>query len=147
LSAPTDVTPDAVEPPEGFKMMTGRGEFSTRNGPYYVRSVEVGVEQAFFAASHHCNGFGIVHGGMLAAFLDGLLAHAAHKGTDRPVVTIQLSINYLSSARKGDWVIGEARQTRVTRDVTFVEARLHVDGRDVVRASGVFKSMDKKPTP
>ena len=62
------------EPPEGFEVMTSRGEFSTRNGPYYVReAAEEGVQQAFYASPHHCNGFGIVHGGMLAAFLDGLL--------------------------------------------------------------------------
>jgi uncharacterized protein (TIGR00369 family) len=141
MRAPTEIP----EPPEGFAVMTGRGEFSTRNGPYYVREAEVGVEQAFFASPHHCNGFGIVHGGMLAAFLDGLLAHAVGKGAERPSVTIQLSINYLSIARKGEWVIGEARLTRATREVAFAEARLHAGGRDVVRASGVFKLMHKRP--
>ena len=137
----------ALEPPEGFVLMTGRGEFSTRNGPYYVREAEVGVEQAFCAASHHCNGMGIVHGGMLAAFLDGLVAHAVGKGAGRPCVTIQLSINYLSIARKNEWVIGEARMTRETKEVAFAEARLHVGGRDVVRATGVFKLMHKRPDP
>lgn len=133
------------EPPAGFVVMTGRGEFSTRNGPYFVREAEVGVEQAFYASSHHCNGFGIVHGGMLAAFLDGLLAHSVGKGAGRPSVTIQLSINYLSIARKGEWVIGEARLTRATREVAFAEARLHAGGRDVVRATGVFKLMNERP--
>lgn len=133
-------------PPDGFVPMTGRGEFSTRNGPYYVREAAAeGVQQAFFASPHHCNGFGIVHGGMLAAFLDGLLAHAVGKGAGRPSVTIQLSINYLSIARKGEWVIGEARMTRGTREVAFAEARLHVGGKDVVRATGVFKLMNKRP--
>ena len=134
--------------PDGFVVMTGRGEFSTRNGPYYVReAAEEGVQQAFYASSHHCNGFGIVHGGMLAAFLDGLLAHSVGKGADRPSVTIQLSINYLSIARKGEWVIGEARLTRATREVAFAEARLHAGGRDVVRATGVFKLMNQRPDP
>jgi len=134
------------EAPDGFVVMSGRGEFSTRNGPYYVReAAEEGVQQAFYASSHHCNGFGIVHGGMLAAFLDGLLAHSVGKGAGRPSVTIQLSINYLSIARKGEWVIGEARLTRATREVAFAEARLHAGGRDVVRATGVFKLMNERP--
>jgi uncharacterized protein (TIGR00369 family) len=139
-------TATSPEPPEGFVVMTGRGEFSTRNGPYYVReAAEEGVQQAFYASPHHCNGFGIVHGGMLAAFLDGLLAHSVGKGAGRPSVTIQLSINYLSIARKGEWVIGEARLTRATREVAFAEARLHAGGRDVVRATGVFKLMNERP--
>jgi uncharacterized protein (TIGR00369 family) len=136
-----------VEPPEGFVLMTGRGAFSTRNGPYYVRAAETGVEQAFFADVNHCNGMGIVHGGMLAAFLDGLVAHSVGKAAGRPCVTIQLSINYLSIARKGEWVIGEAHVTRETKEVAFAEARLHVGGRDVVRATGVFKLMHKRPEP
>ena len=132
--------------PDGFVPMVGRGEFSTRNGPFYVcEAAEEGVQQAFFAASGHCNGFGIVHGGMLAAFLDGLLAHAVGKGAGRPSVTIQLSINYLSIARKGEWVIGAAHMTRATREVAFAEAHLSVGGKDVVRATGVFKLMNKRP--
>ncbi len=139
-----DAPPIEPTPPEGFELMTGRGAFSTRNGPYYWRPSDGGAEQAFLADEHHCNGHGAVHGGMLAAFLDGLLAHAAHRGRRERMVTIQLSINYLSGASKGNWVIGEAHQTRATRDVTFVEARLHSNGKDVVRASGVFKVVERR---
>ena len=42
-------------------------------------------------------------------------------------------------------MIGEARMTRGTREVAFAEARLHVGGKDVVRATGVFKLMNKRP--
>jgi uncharacterized protein (TIGR00369 family) len=140
-------TDASLEPPEGFAVMIGRGEFSTRNGPYYVREAEIGVEQAFFASPQHCNGMGIVHGGMLAAFLDGLVAHSVGKTAGQPCVTIQLSINYLSIARKGEWVIGEAHVTRQTKEVAFAEARLHAGGRDVVRATGVLKLMHKRPEP
>ena len=34
------------------------------------------AEQAFYALPRHANGIGIVHGGMLSAFMDGLLASA-----------------------------------------------------------------------
>jgi len=142
-----DIVSDAASeetdptPPDGFRLMTGRGVFSTRNGPYYVKKVEGGACQAFYAAAQHCNGRGAVHGGMFAAFLDGLLAHAAHAGSDQALVTVQMSINYLAGGKKGQWIIGEAVQTRRTRDLAFVEARLHADGRDLVRASGVFKAV------
>jgi len=131
--------PQTPPPPEGFRLMTGRGPFSTRNGPFYVRRLEGGVAQAFFAGPDQCNGRGRVHGGMFAAFLDGLLAHAAHHGARDTLVTVQMSINYLAGARQGVWVIGEALLTRRTRDLAFVEAVLRADGQDLVRASGVFK--------
>ena len=129
-------------PPDGFVLAEGRGLFSTHNGPYFVRHGESDlVEQAFFSLPRHCNGVGIVHGGMLSAFMDGVLAGAVWKGAKKRAVTIHLSIDFLHMARAGEWVQGEARLTRATRDVAFAEGRAYVGGHDVVRASGVFKIM------
>ena len=129
-------------PPEGYVLAEGRGSFSTHNGPYYVRPGDGALaEQAFFALDQHCNGVGLVHGGMLAAFMDGVLAGAVWRGAQQRAVTIHLSIDYLHMARAGEWVMGEARMTRATRDVAFAEGRAYVRGHDVVRCSGVFKLM------
>ena len=129
-------------PPEGFTPAEGRGLFSTHNGPYFMKPGDGElVEQAFFALPRHCNGVGLVHGGMLSAFMDGLLAGAVWRGAERRAVTIHLSIDFLHMARAGEWVRGEARLTRATREVAFAEGRAYVGGRDVVRASGVFKLM------
>ena len=64
--------------------------------------------------------------------------------TRQTAVTIHLSIDFLHMGRVGDWVMGEGKITRVTKDVAFVEARAHVRGVDVVRATGVFKLMHKR---
>lgn len=134
---------DAVpEPPPGFVPSGSRGPFSSHNGPYFHRA-EMGetTEQAFFALPRHANGLGLVHGGMLTAFLDGLMGAAVYRSVRQTAVTIHLSVDFLHMARVGEWVMGEARVTRATRDVAFVEARAHVAGTDVVRGSGVFKLM------
>lgn len=133
------------EPPEGFVLSQSRGPFSTRNGPYFHKpgTGDGPAEQAFYALPRHANGIGIVHGGMLSAFMDGLLAGAAGRATGNVSVTIHLSIDFLHMARVGDWVLGEARVTRATKDVAFVEGRAHVRGVDVVRASGIFKMMPR----
>lgn len=129
-------------PPEGFVLSQGRGQFSTLNGPYFHKpGLAETVEQAFYALPRHTNGIGLVHGGMLSAFTDGLLAMAVGRGTSRVAVTIHLSVDFLHMARQGDWIIGEARLSRATRDVAFADGRLHVRGVDIVRASGVFKLM------
>ena len=134
-----DVVPP---PPEGFVESTGRGAFSGHNGPYFHRA-QMGelTEQAFYALPRHANGLGLVHGGMLTAFLDGLMGTAVYRAARQTAVTIHLSIDFLHMARVGEWVMGEARVTRATRDVAFVEARAHVAGTDVVRGSAVFKLM------
>ena len=131
-------------PPEGFVRAEGRGLFSTLNGPYFTRPSETDlVEQAFFALPRHCNGVGLVHGGMLSAFMDGVLAGAVWRGARKRAVTIHLSIDFLHMARAGEWVHGKARLTRATREVAFAEGRAYVGAHDVVRASGVFKLMNR----
>ena len=129
-------------PPAGFEPQAGRGEFSSRNGPYFVRRIDPAlVEQAFYALPRHCNGLGLVHGGMLSAFLDGLLAGAASRATGSIAVTMHLSVDYLAMGRAGEWILGEAKLTHAARDVAFAEGHVHVGGRAIARATGVFKLM------
>jgi uncharacterized protein (TIGR00369 family) len=135
---------EGLHPPEGFVLSLRRGPFTEHNGPVYHREGTEAVVHGFHALRRHCNGLGIVHGGMLASFLDGLLGHAVGAAAKRPGVTIHLSLDYLSMARAGDWIEGEARITRLTREVAFAEARAYVGRRDVVRAAGVFKLMERK---
>jgi len=141
----TRAVDDVGAPPDGFVLQAGRGAFTTHNGPYYTKPTDDGVAQAFYALGRHCNGVGLIHGGMLSAFLDGLLAGAAGRATGSTPVTVHLSIDFLDMGRAGDWVIGEARVTRSTRDLAFVEGQASVGGRDLARASGVFKLMRPRP--
>ncbi len=133
------------DPPQGFVPSSNRGPFSNHNGPYFHREIMGEMtEQAFFALPRHANGLGLVHGGMLTAFIDGLLGAATYRATRQTGVTIQLNVNFLHMARVGEWVMGEARCTRSTKDVAFVDGRLYVGGHDVIRASGVFKLMHRR---
>ena len=132
------------EPPAGFTP-SARGPFTTHNGPFFHRLGEDGgFEHAFYALKRHCNGMGIVHGGMLTTFLDGLLARAVFTATGHVAVTAHLSVDFLSMARGGDWVFGDARVTRRTRDLVFVEGRVRVGERDVLHGSGVFKPVRRR---
>ncbi len=143
MSQPAD-DEAAPPPPEGYAPSLGRGGFSTLNGPYFYREGDgKTAEQAFYALKRHANGVGLVHGGMLSAFMDGVLASAVWRGTGQRAVTIHLSIDFLHMARVGEWVMGEGKMTRATRDVAFAEGRAYVGGHDVVRCSGIFKLMNR----
>jgi acyl-coenzyme A thioesterase PaaI-like protein len=129
------------EPPAGFVRSSGRGSFSNHNGPYFHRDDGA---QAFFAMKRHCNSMGLIHGGMLSAFLDGVLAGAAGRGTGSAGVTVHLSIDFLGMGRAGEWVLGEASLTRGTLDMAFVEGRAFVGARTLARATGIFKLMRRR---
>ena len=132
-------------PPAGFVPSAGRGAFTTHNGPYYHRETPEGATQAFYALPRHCNGVGLIHGGMLSAFLDGLLAAAAARASGASPVTVHLSVDFLDMGRAGEWVIGEAHVTRTTRDLAFAEGVARIGERQLARASGVFKLMRRRP--
>ncbi|MDP1631591.1 MAG: PaaI family thioesterase [Caulobacter sp.] len=133
------------DPPEGFKL-SRRGPYTAHNGPFFHRLIDGQVEHAFFALKRHCNSLGIVHGGMLSSFMDGMLAGAVVKETGFSVVTVHLSLDFLSMARAGDWVLAEARVTRKTNELVFAEGRARVGSRDVIRASGLFKPVHRQAT-
>ncbi|MFI4933373.1 MAG: PaaI family thioesterase [Caulobacterales bacterium] len=130
------VEPADPQPPAGFVLTDRRGAFNNHNGPYF-RSPD--GRQAFFALPRHCNDLGLIHGGMLAGFLDGVLANIAARGLGATAITVHMSVDFLDMGRAGQWVIGEARLLRTAGDIAFVEARAFVGARDLARAAGVFK--------
>ncbi|WP_422024685.1 PaaI family thioesterase [Pyruvatibacter mobilis] len=131
-------------PPAGFEESTNRGPFTTHNGPFFHKINEDGsFVHAFRAAEQHCNGMGIVHGGLVTAFADGLMGTAVWRATDIVGLTIRLNADFLSIAKVGDWVEGTATVTRATRSVAFVEARVQVKTRPILHATGVFKLMGR----
>ena len=129
--------------PAGFKP-SARGPYTTHNGPFFHRIEDDRLEHAFFVLKRHCNSLGIVHGGMLSTFMDGVLANAVGRETGGASVTVHLSLDFLSMARAGDWVYGDGVVTRKSKDLVFVEGRIHTGTRDVMRATGIFKPVHRR---
>ncbi len=88
----------AARAPEGFILSTGRGPFTTHNGPYFHKFTDDGFFHGFRAVKRHCNGHGIVHGGMLMAFGDGVLATAVHMEAKRRSVTMRMTSDFVHSS-------------------------------------------------
>ena len=78
-------------PPEGYAPVVGRGAFTTHNGPYFNGpSDKDRSRQAFYILARHCNTVGILHGGMITAFMDGLLASAVARASGMTPITMHL---------------------------------------------------------
>jgi uncharacterized protein (TIGR00369 family) len=128
----------SADPPPGFAPFEPKGDFTRHNGPY-LRHPDGTL--AFFAEKRHCNGIGALHGGMLSSFLDTVLARAAVGDTGATPVTLHLSVDFLEMGRAGHWVLGEGRLTKRGGDLAFVEGWARMGGRNLARATGVFKVM------
>lgn len=108
------------------------------------------VALALRVAEAHCNAKGFAHGGLLSALADnamGLSAGAAAQaaagamGSPPPAgaVTVSLQLDFLDSARPGEWLVFAPQVLRHGRSLAFTECHVHAEGRLVARASATFR--------
>lgn len=129
-------------PPPGFTPAVNRGPFTRHNGPLFAFDDGETWKRGFRVLPRHCNSFGLVHGGWLMAFADGLLAEACFRASGTPILTIRMTSDFLNRARTGEWLEGTARTTRVTRSMAFAESEIRSGSKLIFSATGVFKLME-----
>ena len=121
------------------------GPFTQFVGPMFSSNVGLGADEparlGFRVLPHHCNPRQVCHGGMMATFLDIVLARGARIALDihGSTPTISLSIDYLSPAHLGDWVESRLQVLHHTTRTVFVQAVLHGPDAPVLRGSGIFR--------
>jgi uncharacterized protein (TIGR00369 family) len=128
---------DAI--PQGYEPCTmDDGDFGASHGPlYWSRDRK---RFAFRAEERHRNQNGHVHGGMLMTLTDQVLGLTVVQALDgHPAATVSLNCDLIDSAQPGDLIEGEARVTRITRSVVFVQGSLHCGDRLLLSASGLWK--------
>ena len=85
---------------------------------------------------------GVIHGGVLTAFLDNLCGTAAGSAMDhlRYVATLDLRIDYMRPAEPRRDILGEAECYHVTRSICFTRAWAFHETRDkvIATAAGAF---------
>ena len=139
----TIIEPDQDDVPEGF-IRSDRGPFSSYNGPLYNKQTDKGRIHGFRVLKRHCNGHGILHGGMMMAFMDGVLANAVWEKVGGSILTLRMNSDFVAIGRPNDWVEGTARVTRVAKSVVYVRGELRVGKRQIMSANAVFKVMRRR---
>ena len=91
---------------------------------------------------------GVIHGGVITALLDNIcgVSIATRLSEVRAMATLDLRIDYMRPATKGEDIIGEAECYHVTRSVAFTHAWAYHGSRDriIATASGAFALNDPK---
>ncbi len=132
--------------PPGFTQMNWVRGFGRQMGPLYEKIAENGeYVRAFYVAEHHTNGMGNAHGGMLMAFADVAFGHCVSiRCPDRYWVTVRLLTDFVSAARKGDWVEGTGEVVGAEDDLLSVRGRIWCGGRTIMTGTGVFKVLGER---
>ena len=125
---------------KGFEPIFRSSPFLDLLGPIYNKKSEQGLIVGFRAEEKHCNARETVHGGVFSSLADIALGYNAAFSGDDPVriVTASLTIDYVGSAKLGEWIEIETDVQRVGRKMAFANCYFIVNSKRIARASGVF---------
>jgi len=135
-SEAADTPAEAV--PQGFVALRGLGGYMGHFGQLYLsrerRTLAVRV------GDHHLNNLGIPHGGMLATLADTAIGMMMQLETGRkhPAVTVNLSLDYLDSARVGDWLEARVEFDKLGSRLRYGTCRIFSGERCLLRATAIF---------
>ena len=110
----------------------------------YVIELDGPVAQVHLEIDHrHMNRREALHGGLVTVLLDAASGYTASLSVDgetlHEVVTVSMSVNYLSTADKGR-VTATARKTGGGRQIVFIDSELRSeDGKLLATATGTFR--------
>jgi uncharacterized protein (TIGR00369 family) len=134
--------------PPGFERLNRGGPYMANLGELYCRKVEAEREGEIVFAMRiedkHTNMRGIAHGGMLASLADSSLGLGLTMYCEgrQSFVTVNLSTDFIDSARPGDWVEAHVEVQKLGKRMAFANCFLQVGARRILRASGVFAVMN-----
>jgi uncharacterized protein (TIGR00369 family) len=126
--------------PEGFRPIQRGGPFLSALGPLYVKTDGPAPIIGLRVEEKHLNTRGIAHGGMLVTLADSALGIvlATTRTPPQPMVTVNLSTDFVSAAHDGDWIEAHVDVVKIGARLAFANCYLVVGSRRILRASGVF---------
>jgi uncharacterized protein (TIGR00369 family) len=135
--------PPASVPP-GFVELTEAIGFAAANGPWFEKIEDARLVRGFLAGPQHANSLGIVHGGMMAAFLDSAMGSTVWHVLKRRAVTLKLSLDYLGPGRVGEWLQADAEVMGEDEHAVQVRGRLYGRRHEVLTGIGTFALLSRQ---
>jgi acyl-coenzyme A thioesterase 13 len=130
----------ATSIPPGFGPLFRTSPLLDALGPFYGKGTGADLVVGLRVAEKHTNARGTVHGGVLATLGDIALGYTMASSSDPPTraTTASLTIDYVGSAKIGDWIEARVDRSKVGRTLAFANAYLTVEGAQIARVSAVF---------
>ena len=131
--------------PSGFEPLSRRSPLTEPWQPLYARTTDKAVIVGLRLATPHTNSRGLIHGGLIAALADAAMGYScAHQmGNVSSLVTIGLVIDFIGSAKVGQWLAIESDVIKTGSTVCFAQCLVIADGAVIARANATFRVVPK----
>jgi uncharacterized protein (TIGR00369 family) len=136
----------ATSIPAGFEPQSRRSPLTDPWEPIYSKQTPDAIILGLRLATPHTNARGFVHGGLIAALADKAMGHSCgHKmGGAHSLVTVSMSIDFVSSAQIGQWLTVETEVIKTGGTLCFAQCFVAADDAVIARANGTFRVVPKK---
>ena len=135
------------EIPDGFERHFRQSPLTAPWEPIYSKRTEDAVIIGLRLAEPHTNSRGLVHGGLITSLADnamGLSCGARLEGGGSRLLTVSLSIDFIGSAKVGQWLAVETDVIKLGSNLCFAQCFVTADGARIARANGTFSVVKKK---
>ena len=128
-------------PPEGFEPHFKKSRVTDPWEPLFSRRCDKVVQLGLWLRDAHCNSRGFVHGGVIAALADNAMGISCvlTNQAATSAVTVSLSVDYVATAKIGQWLRIEPRIVKAGRTLGFVDALISADDKIIARAAATFR--------
>lgn len=126
--------------PPGFEPLFRSSPFLDATGPYFYKPLDQGFVVGLRIAEKHTNVQGTAHGGLLATLADIALGYVTAMSQQPPLrmTTTSLGLDYVGSAKLGDWLEAHVSVIKVGSRLAFANAMLMVGSTPVASARASF---------
>jgi len=141
----TDIT--ETEIPEGFVPHFRSSPLTQPWEPIYSQTTADAVILGVRLAEPHTNSRGIAHGGFITAMADNAMGLSCGMRRDAGytrLITASLGVDFIASARIGQWVAFEPEIIKLGNSLCFVQCFITADGARIARANGTFSVVKKR---
>ncbi len=132
--------------PNGFERHFRRSGLTDPWEPLYSRKLDDRIQIGLVLDTPHCNSRGLVHGGLIAALADNAMGLScvvslANAGRDagKGLVTVSLGVDYLGSAKLGEWLEIDPEPVKVGGSIGFARALIRSNDAPIAMANATFK--------
>jgi uncharacterized protein (TIGR00369 family) len=131
--------------PTGFERHYRQSPLTDPWEPLYSKRTDNAVIIGLRLAKPHTNGRGLIHGGLIAALADNAMGHSCghQMGGPTSLVTIGLAVDFVGTAKIGQWLVIESDVIRTGRTICFAQSLIKADDVVIARANATFRVVQK----
>jgi len=134
--------------PDGFAPHFRKSGLTDPWEPLYSRKTGEAVDMGLWTGPAHANSRGFVHGALISALADNAMGLSCALYAEQPggMVTVSLSVDFLATARMGEWLEIRPQVLKHGAALSFCTATIHSAGRLCARANATFRALEPART-